>query len=80
MSIQFKDVSSEYILSTSVFDTIHDDGGIDGYGIVVNVQLRENDGHGQCILADFSIDTAIQFRKELQRQIMKAKALEKENK
>ena len=30
------------------------------------------------IMTNLNIETAIQFRKELQRQIMKAKALEKE--
>ena len=70
MSIIFKDSEDEGISSQIAI----------GYNNNILICNKEDIGDNpivECII-EFDIDTAIQFRKELQRQIMKAKALEKE--
>lgn len=73
MGIQFKDAEC-------VDNTLQ----VEGIGYEVDFfkpplyLLRFTIFSGDELIVDLDIDTAIQFRKELQRQIMKAKAMEKE--
>ncbi len=74
MSIRFKDINED---SEIYCEAVPD------HDIVITIKSKEdswvNDSDGNIYTSCFfpDIDTAIQFRKELQRQIMKAKALEK---